>query len=113
MPAFKFKLAQCVMVPGLAGVQGRISARTDFIEGENEYRVTWLDEKLALATTIYKESAILAACSMSVVATALSLLVPPDKAGSTPPSFREMRGILKTSKPSRKRSRKAKRGARR
>lgn len=57
--AFKFKLAQCVNVPGLDGVQGRVSTRVDGLGGRKLYHLIWLDKKIEPATDAFSEKALL------------------------------------------------------
>lgn len=59
MPAFKFKLSQCVSVPGEAGVQGRVSGRSEFVGAPNLYRVAWLGPDLKIADREFAETDLL------------------------------------------------------
>jgi hypothetical protein len=56
MPAFKFKLAQCVTLPSDTSVQGRVSARTEFVTQPNIYQIVWLDAKLAMQSAVFTEA---------------------------------------------------------
>lgn len=60
MPGFKFKLTQLVTVPG-KNQQGRISARTEFVNQDSVYQVKWLDDDLEVYTGTFTESELAAA----------------------------------------------------
>lgn len=111
MPAFKFKLAERVMVPGSEGVvQGLIGARSEYIGQPNTYMVAWLDTAMGLQNKVVTEDELIAAQPVPVEEqVAARVVAAVGKAEKTPlppvPNFREMRGILKPRKRARSKRR--------
>jgi hypothetical protein len=56
MPAFKFKLAERVALPGDPATQVRVAGRSESIGGPNVYQIAWLDDAMQLQSKLVPEA---------------------------------------------------------